>query len=85
MPRATADRHRLLMHSEYLEGLLLRPLMDAGYTAWRDGRRVGLVRYVDGSVEVEADDDIVRRLLVQRLEEDLRAAGITRAALRSAA
>jgi hypothetical protein len=64
------------MHSEYLDGLILRPLMDAGYTAWRDGRRVGTVRFVDGQVEVHADDDVARLRLVHRLEEDLRAAGV---------
>jgi hypothetical protein len=73
------------MHSEYLDGLLLRPLMDAGYTAWRDGRRVGIVRYVDGCIEVEAADDLAEHVLVRRLGEDLRAAGIARPALRSAA
>jgi hypothetical protein len=64
------------MHSEYVEGLVLRPLMDAGYTAWRDGRRVGIARYVDRGLEVEADDLRTRTALVERLTADLRAAGI---------
>ena len=71
------------MHSEYMDGLILRPLMDAGYTAWRDGRRVGIARYVDGCVEADADDDLARRALVQRLAEDLRAAGLAGAPRRA--
>ena len=66
------------MHSEYLDGLILRPLMDAGYTAWRDGNRVGLARYADGELRVEADDLRTRTALVERLAADLRAAGIMR-------
>ncbi|HEY6963487.1 MAG TPA: hypothetical protein VI408_16500 [Gaiellaceae bacterium] len=65
------------MHSEYIDGLVLRPLMDAGYTAWRDGRRVGVARLVDGRLEVDADEEFARHALVRRLEADLRAAGIT--------
>ena len=64
------------MHSEYVDGLVLRPLMDAGYTAWRDGARLGIVRYADGEVVVDAADEWVRAVLVQRLEADLRAAGV---------
>ncbi len=64
------------MHSEYADGLILRPMMDAGYTAWRDGRRVGVVEYADGCIEAEAVDDLVRHVLVQRLSADLRAAGL---------
>jgi hypothetical protein len=37
---------------------------------------VGKVRFVDGQVEVQADDDVARLRLVHRLEEDLRAAGV---------
>jgi hypothetical protein len=64
------------MHSEWVEGLVLRPLMDAGYTAWRDGRRVGIVRYADGELRVEADDLRTRTALVERMTADLRAAGL---------
>jgi hypothetical protein len=67
------------MHSEYVEGLVLRPMMDAGYTAWRDGRRVGIAQYVDDTIDVEAEEELVERLLVRRLESDLRAAGVTNA------
>jgi hypothetical protein len=64
------------MHTEYVDGLVLRPMMDAGYTAWRDGERVGIVQLVEGEVEVDAADEWVRAVLVHRLEADLRAAGI---------
>ena len=67
------------MHSEWLDGLVLRPLMDAGYTAWRDGRRVGIVRFVDGELLVEAGDLRTRTALVERMSADLRAAGLMRA------
>jgi hypothetical protein len=76
MRRATARPQTRRMHSEYRDGLILRPLMDAGYTAWRDGRRLGVVRFVDGRVEVEAEGGAVAAVLVARLEGDLRAAGI---------
>jgi hypothetical protein len=66
------------MHSEYVSGLVLRPLMDAGYTAWRDGERLGIVRLVDDEIVAEGDP-WVRAVLVQRLEADLRAAGASRA------
>ena len=60
------------MHSEYTGGITLRPLMDAGYTAWRGGERVGLVRLVENEVVVEAADPKVERVLVDRLAADLR-------------
>jgi hypothetical protein len=71
-PAATLAR----MHSEYVDGLTLRPLMDAGWTAWLDGERVGTVRFVDGAVVVRAAAPRVRRVLVERLAADLRAAGL---------
>jgi len=71
------------MHSEYVEGFLLRPMMDAGYTAWLDGRRVGIVTFSDGEVAVEGESAAVRGVLVRRLEADLRAAGIELGATRS--
>ncbi|MGZ4338698.1 MAG: hypothetical protein ACXVQ3_01455 [Gaiellaceae bacterium] len=64
------------MHSEWVDGVILRPMMDAGYTAWRDGERVGAARLVVDTIEVEADDARVRELLRWRLEADARAAGI---------
>jgi hypothetical protein len=64
------------MHSEWTDGLVLRPMMDAGYTAWRDGRRVGVAQLVDGVLSVEADDAKARYALLVRLESDARAAGI---------
>jgi hypothetical protein len=64
------------MHSEYADGLILRPMMDAGYTAWLDGERVGVARYDDGEIVVEAADEWARGILVRRLEADLRAAGL---------
>jgi hypothetical protein len=67
------------MHSEWVDGLVLRPLMDAGYTAWRDGRRVGIARFVDGELRVEAGDLRTRTALVERLSADLRAAGLMQA------
>jgi hypothetical protein len=60
------------MHSEFVAGLTIRPLMDAGYTAWRDGQRVGIVRLLDGSIVVDAADRGVERVLVDRLAADLR-------------
>ncbi len=66
------------MHAEWVDGLVLRPLMDAGYTAWRDGRRVGIVRYLDGELRVEAGDLRTRTALVERMTADLRAAGLMR-------
>ena len=50
--------------------------MDAGYTAWRDGRRVGIAQLVEGAVTVEADDAKARYALLERLEADARAAGV---------
>lgn len=50
--------------------------MDAGYTAWRDGRRVGVAQLVDGALVVEAEDAKARYALLARLEADARAAGI---------
>src|SRR5947209_10002707 len=64
------------MHSEWIDGVVLRPMMDAGYTAWRDGERLGVGVLVVDSIEVEADDARVRELLHQRLAADARAAGI---------
>ena len=64
------------MHSEWIDGVVLRPLMDAGYTAWRDGERIGVAHLVENAIEVEAADERVRRLLYRRLEADARAAGI---------
>jgi hypothetical protein len=64
------------MHSEFIEGFLLRPMMDAGYTAWLDGRRIGSVVFTDGEVVVEGESAMVRGVLVRRLEADLRAAGV---------
>ena len=64
------------MHSEWIDGVILRPMMDAGYTAWRDGERVGVGGLVVDTIEVEADDARVRELLHQRLAADARAAGI---------
>ena len=66
------------MHSEYIEGLVLRPMMDAGYTAWRGHDRLGTARLSDGEVVVEAHDAVVARVLRERLEADLRAAGLLR-------
>jgi hypothetical protein len=73
------------MHSEWIDGLVLRPMMDAGYTAWRDGRRVGVARLVDGELRVEADDAKARYARLVRLEADARAAGIPGFADESAA
>jgi hypothetical protein len=64
------------MHSEWIDGVILRPMMDAGYTAWQDGERVGVAHLVVDTIEVEADDARVRGLLHQRLAADARAAGI---------
>jgi hypothetical protein len=64
------------MHSEWVDGVILRPMMDAGYTAWREGERVGIAELVVDTIEVEADDPRVRELLHQRLAADARAAGI---------
>jgi hypothetical protein len=64
------------MHSEWIDGVILRPMMDAGYTAWHDGERLGAGYLVVDTIEVEADDPRVRELLHQRLAADARAAGI---------
>jgi hypothetical protein len=64
------------MHSEWIDGVILRPMMDAGYSAWRDGERLGVGHLVVDTIEVEADDPRVRELLHQRLAADARAAGI---------
>jgi hypothetical protein len=64
------------MHSEWIEGVVLRPLMDAGYTAWLNGERVGVGHLVGDTIEVEAADEHVRELLHQRIAADARAAGI---------
>lgn len=64
------------MHSEWVDGVILRPMMDAGYTAWRDGKRVGVGQLVVDTIEVEAENARVRALLHQRLAADARAAGI---------
>ena len=64
------------MHSEFTRGLTLRPLMDAGYTAWRNEERVGIVRLVDGEIVVGASDPAAREVLVERLSEDLRLIGL---------
>lgn len=63
------------MHSEWIDGVILRPMMDAGYTAWRDGERVGIVQLVDGEIEVDAGDPFVERVLVERLGSDLSLVG----------
>jgi hypothetical protein len=64
------------MHSEWIDGVILRPMMDAGYTAWREGERIGIGYLVEDTIEVDADDPGVRELLHQRLAADARAAGI---------
>jgi hypothetical protein len=64
------------MHSEWVDGVILRPMMDAGYSAWRDGERLGIGELVEDTIEVEAEDARVRELLHQRLAADARAAGI---------
>jgi hypothetical protein len=64
------------MHSEWIDGVILRPMMDAGYTAWSGRERLGVGRLVVDTIEVEADDARVRELLHQRLAADARAAGI---------
>lgn len=64
------------MHSEWVDGVILRPMMDAGYTAWRDGERLGIGYLIEDSIAVEAEDPRVRELLHQRLAADARAAGI---------
>ena len=64
------------MHSEWVNGVILRPMMDAGYTAWREGERLGVGYLVVDTIEVEADDPHVRELLHQRLAADARAAGM---------
>jgi hypothetical protein len=64
------------MHSEWKDGLVLRPMMDAGYTAWRGNRRVGIARLVDEAIVVEAVEAKTRYLLLARLESDARAAGM---------
>ena len=64
------------MHSEWIDGVILRPMMDAGYTAWRDGERLGIGQLVEDTIDVEAADPRVRELLHQRLAADARAAGI---------
>jgi len=63
------------MHSEWIDGVILRPMMDAGYTAWRDGDRLGVGYLVEDTIEVEADDPRVHELLHQRLAADARDAG----------
>ena len=68
------------MHSEWIDGVILRPMMDAGYTAWRDGDRVGVGHLVEDRIEVDSDDPRVGELLRRRLEADARAAGILLAA-----
>ena len=64
------------MRSEWIDGVTLRPMMDAGYTAWRGGERVGVGHLVVDTIEVETDDAHVHELLHQRLAADARAAGI---------
>jgi len=64
------------MHSEFVDGLVLRPMMDAGYTAWRGRDRLGMAQLVEGEVVVDAHDPFVARILRERLEADLRAAGL---------
>jgi len=73
------------MQSEFIQGFLLRPMMDAGYTAWLDGRRIGVATFEDGEIAVEGESQAVRGVLVRRLEADLRAAGIDLGATRSEA
>ena len=85
MRRAMARGQSGAMQSEYIEGFLLRPMMDAGYTAWLDGRRIGVVRFEDGELAVEGESAAVRGVLVRRLEADLRAAGIDLSTTRSQA
>jgi hypothetical protein len=50
--------------------------MDAGYTAWRGGERVGVAHLVEDTIEIEAADPRVGAVLRRRLEDDARAAGI---------
>ena len=73
---AMGGRHPWPMHSEWIDGVILRPMMDAGYSAWRDGERLGVGRLIVDTIEVEADDPRVHELLHQRLAADARAAGI---------
>jgi len=40
---AMCRRQAWFMHSEWIDGVILRPMMDAGYTAWRGGERLGLL------------------------------------------
>ena len=48
------------MHSEWIDGVILRPMMDAGYTAWREGDRLGVGYLVGDTIEVESGDARVR-------------------------
>jgi hypothetical protein len=68
------------MYSEWIDGVIVRPMMDAGYTAWRGHERLGIGELVEGRLEIEAEDPRVRELLRERLEADARAAGIPLAA-----
>src|SRR5947199_6398829 len=77
MRRAMARSDPPGMHSEFVDGLVLRPMMDAGYTAWQGGERLGLARLEGDEIVVDAHDPFVERVLRERLEADLRAAGIT--------
>jgi hypothetical protein len=76
MRRAIGAGRLGCMHSEWIDGIVLRPMMDAGYTAWRDGERLGVAFLVEDVIEIEADDARVRAVLAERLEADVRAAGI---------
>jgi hypothetical protein len=76
MRRAMSGRQACRMHSEWIDGIVLRPMMDAGYSAWRDGERLGVAWLREDRIEVEAGDPRVRALLAERLEADARAAGI---------
>jgi hypothetical protein len=76
MRRAIRGRQAWGMHSEWIDGIVLRPMMDAGYTAWRGEERLGIAWLHEDRIEIEAHDPRVRALLAERLEGDARAAGI---------
>jgi hypothetical protein len=64
------------MHSEWVDGVILRPTKDAGFSAWRGDERVGVARLVVGTIEVDAADGWIRRLLYRRVAAEARAVGI---------
>jgi hypothetical protein len=73
------------MHSEFIQGIVVRPMMDAGYTAWRGGERLGIAQLVEDEIVVDAHDPFVEHVLRERLEADLRAAGVSARRAKSAA